>query len=345
MTRKDKPEGVLVSFDIGNGYVKVRGPGGAYSSYPSVMAVMSDSLDGFDFSLNGSTKRVIGLHGRRYAIGESVYYDGQTPVTVAHRSRINMDYYRVLFASALTEVVHQSQTVRAVVSLPPAAYWDKDRQKATLSGAYDVQRMAFRTGPTQYHYEVPAQLMRVIPEGLGTICAMALDENGYERADFYLAQASVGIVDVGTYTTDLIQLDRLRIVRNGCATITHALHDIHERIQAYASSVNVDIERYKLDEVLHRGYFLSSGRRVEIGHEVGAWARELATAISALIRTTWNGGDNVEYIIVTGGGAPLVQTLLAMEFPHVRLMDAVEPFFANCEGGYRYGLLRERAGE
>jgi hypothetical protein len=333
---------VLVSLDIGNGYVKGRGPDGLSISYPSVVSVVSETLDGFDFQVSPNDDFVIGFDGKKWAVGETVYFKGLTPITIAHRSRINTDFYRVLFASALVELVRQPAVINLVISLPPAAYWDKEKQKNTLSGVYEVN-MVDRGGRYKtFKYNVPIESIRVIPEGVGTICTMVLDGKGSEKADNRLAHSVTGVVDVGTYTCDLVQLDRLKIVRSGCDTLPHALHDIHDRLRTYAASEGYDLDMYKADEVLQRGYFTKSGRRHHIEDMRDVWAGELAQSVSAMIRTTWNGGDDVEAIIVTGGGAPYIERLLAMEFPHVRIIEDVEPFFANCEGGYRYGLLHQR---
>ncbi len=338
--RKDD---VLVSLDIGNGYVKARGPNNASVSYPSLLAEVVENMPGFDFSLNGAGKFVIGYRNKRWAIGDTVRYEGMAVQSVTHRSRINMDFFRVLMASALSEVVRDSARLCAVVSLPPDAYFDKEKYKAVISGVYDVQRVA-GPGPVTYRYELDAGDIRVIPEGLGSVCVMALDDRGRQRENTYLLNEAVGIVDVGTYTTDLIQLDRLRLVKSGCISVQSALHEIHVRLRTYASSCGVDMRPHETDNVLQRGYFLKMGDRVRFDDVVVEWARELARVISGQIRSVWNGGDAVERIIITGGGAEYVEPFLKMEYPHLRLIEETEPFFANCEGGYRYGLLRELRG-
>jgi len=338
-----KRDHILVSLDIGNGYVKARGPNNISVSYPSLVAEVVENMPGFDFSLNGAGKFVIGYRDHQWAIGDTVRYEGMAVQSVTHRSRISMDFYRVLFASALSEVVRTSGRIKAVISLPPAAYFDKERQKAVISGVYDVQRAA-GPGPVKFHYELDANDIRVIPEGLGSVCVLALDEQGKQRGNNYLLTEAVGIVDVGTYTTDLIQLDHLRLVKAGCTSIQTALHQIHERLRTYASSCGVDMLPHETDMILQRGYFLKLGDRVRFDDVVMDWARELATVISGQIRSVWNGGDGVDRIIITGGGAEYVEPFLKLEYPHLRLIEETEPFFANCEGGYRYGLLRERAG-
>jgi hypothetical protein len=157
----------------------------------------------------------------------------------------------------------------------------------------------------------------------------------------YLHQRAVGIVDVGTYTTDLIQLENLKIVRSGCDSLPHALNDLHENLRTYAAKLGHDLDVYKASDVLDRGYFIKDGKRISTVEMSEGWASNLSKSVAGLIRSKWNGGDDVEAIFVTGGGGLWIYDFLAMEFPHVEMVEGVLPHAANCEGGFRYGLLRE----
>lgn len=331
---------MLFSADLGNGYIKCKSSMADGVSYPAALSILSDMLSDFELGLhNHNSNFVIGFEGERYAIGESVKTLGLTPVTIAHSSRIKTDYYRVLFASALGSTIWQSGDVTTIVSLPPAHYWDKDALKQVIAGEYIVDLPGY--GKTSYR--VPADRLAVIPEGVGAACLMALNPDGSDRPGETLSQQTVGIVDIGTYTTDLIQLDRLHIVRSGCDSLPHAMHDVHERLKGYCQSQGYDLDHYRVDEVLQAGYFMRSGVRHSIMHYIDQWTGQLIPAISGLIRTTWNGGDDCDSILLCGGGAIYVYDRLAMEFPQLRLIEEVPAHMANCEGAFRYLTLRERS--
>lgn len=338
-------DAILVSADGGNGFFKVRSGAVPGLSFPSVLSVMNETTEGFSLSLNGGADdQIICFDGKLYAIGETVRFKGLTPVTITHRSRIATEFYRVLFAAALAATVRRSATCNVVLSLPPAAYWDKDTMKAILSGRYEVEVMT--DGKMRRRvFEVPIEGMRVIPEGVGTVCCLALNERGAER-DSSLASRQVGLVDIGTYTTDFVLLNGLRIVRSGTDSLPHGLHDIHEKLRTFASRKGVDLDYYGMDEILRQGYFLKGRDRIHFKQEAEAWASELTQAISAMIRSKWNGGDNAEDIIVAGGGEPQCNMLLAQEFSQVRSIaeTGIAPWLTNCEGAYRYGLLKSGRG-
>lgn len=325
----------LISIDLGNGFTKVRA-GKRRFSFPSVIAVEDDTTAGFEsVGLASNHDFVIGYNGKRWAIGETVLTHGLMPVMIAHRSRITTEFYKILFAAALGTAFTENVTVSPIVSLPPAAYWDKEKQKEMLAGEYMVKRAG-----VECSYSVPYELIRVVPEGFGTAALFCLDPRG-QVTDSDLFEREVGIVDVGTYTTDFVQLSKMKVVKRGTDSIPHALSNIHKLVRTYAASHGVDIDIHEADEVLRNGYFLLGGRREPITEQIQQWSKELAQVIAARIRTLWGGGDAVELIIVTGGGCWYVADLLFAEWPHVqkvtREASKVEPWKANCEGCYRYG--------
>lgn len=327
----------LISLDIGNGFVEYVSST-QKGSFPSVIAVSDKSVDGFS-GMSESNDFLIEYNGKQWAIGHTVYTSGLMPVSITHRSRVETEYYRVLFAAALAVSAQQTTEIKVIVSLPPAAYWDKEKQKDILAGEY-VVKYAGRN----ITYTLPRENIFVIPEGFGTAALFCLDEHGIlGNSDIF--NQEVGVVDVGTYTTDFVHLSSMKLVKNSTDSIPHALHDIHERIKTYAASQGVDIDPYRLDDVLRQGYFLKGGRQINILPQIDEYRDQLSKTISGRLRSLWNGGDNVQIIIITGGGADYIADLLSLEFEHVRIVTDIErrigSWECNAEGAYRYLLFVE----
>lgn len=325
----------LISIDLGNGFTKVRA-GRRRFSFPSVIAVEDQTTAGFEANgLASNHDFLIEYNDKHWAVGETVLTHGLMPVMIAHRSRITTEYYKVLFAAALSATFTENLTLTAIVSLPPAAYWDRETQKEMIAGKYTVKRAG-----AEYTYTVPRESIRVVPEGFGTAALFCLDARG-QVTQSALFDKEVGIVDVGTYTTDFVQLSKMKIVKRGTDSIPHALSDLHKKVRIWAASQSVDIDIHEADVVLRNGYFLRGGRREPIDEQRQVWSSELSQVIAARIRTLWGGGDDVEMILVTGGGCPYIVDILSGEWPHIFKVNAdeskVEPWEANVEGSYRYG--------
>lgn len=339
----------LISIDEGNGNVKVVTSKGRFG-FQSVYGVASNMIDDFGGGVfKPNHDYLLRIEDQIYSIGETVYFRGVTPVSVHHESRVEDPFYKILFMAALSLSLGGSCTVEPVLSLPPRYYNRKEVVKDLLAGTYTfgVFDPKVKEWKTQT-YVVPYELMKIIPEGMGTVCSMVLKPNGGEYPNTDLHKKVVGIVDIGTYTTDLVMLDQLRLVKSGTDSIEQALSKLYQGIKEYADSESVTIHGYELDKAFKSGYFLKSGNRVPLAPIIHRWAQNLSEAIVAAIRSKWNGGDAVEQIVVTGGGAEVIAPFIMKAFKHARIVetpDNIEHYYTNAEGGYRFGMMLKAMGK
>ena len=333
------------SGDIGNGWCKTMSSTKTLS-FPSIISVDNQSVDfSPTFSPNGDF--IIDFEGETYAIGSTVHSRGLLPITISDRSRIEQNFYRVLVAAGLAATIPQTADINAVFSLPPGAYWDRERYREIISGTYKV---SLKNGKT-FTYTLDPENLRIIPEGFGTICQLVLDENGKTnldesgKPDNTLFQRRVGVVDVGTNTTDLLFFENMRLIQSGTTSLPRTgITTLHNRIQTAASRHSVDLRPHQLDKVMREGYFLKNGDRQNItGLIEDVATNQLAQAIGGGIRQHWNGGNDAEFIILTGGGADFVFRELANMFGKRVYIIEEDPHFANCSGGYRYLQLNNKA--
>lgn len=347
--RRKKRHNPLASFDIGNGFVKYTSED-QKGSYVSVVSEVSDMLEDFEGFQGGNTQ-IIRFEGKVIAFGDSAYYSGSNPMIIRDTSRFTTNYYKQLFASALATSLPSCLdpdgiTVDVVLSLPPGRYFEREHLKELIAGSYSVDVIG---ADKKWHsgiYNVPVSSIRVIPEGVGSICLNVLNELGEERAGTTMHQHVVGVVDIGTLTTDLIQLDGLKIVRDGCWTEEQALYSgIYKRLKQIALNQGLNIPDYRLAKVVEDGYYMLKGQKFNIESMVTRWSTDLALTVDGIIRQHWHGGNDVEMILLTGGGAEYVYAELQRIYPHVRLSsdNRNDLVTGNSEGGYRYGLMRRNA--
>lgn len=341
---------VTVSMDIGNGFVKWRSPNGG-GSYMSVIGDISGMMQGsWDVKSMDSVQpvRCIRFEGRVFGFGESVYYTSSRPQVIRDTSRIDTQYYRQLFASVLASAIEpdpKGVTVELVLSLPPGRYFEREHLKEIIAGPYAVDIVQDSKVVQHGIYNVPLNTIRVIPEGVGSVCMSILDERGHEQ-DSKINGAVIGVVDIGTLTTDLIMLDDLKIVRNGCWTEEVAIYSgIYKPLMDYANNLGLVIPDYRCEAVLRRGSFTVQGEEHSILALMERWWRDLALYVDGLIRQHWHGGNDVDMILLTGGGAGQVFGELRRIYKHIRLSsdNAIELVTGNADGGYRYGLFRREA--
>lgn len=340
---KNEPE--LVSFDIGNGYVKWKSRNG-YGSYLSAVGEISNELDDID-GFSQKTDNIILFEGKTLVYGDDVYFHATTPQIIRATSRIDTPYYRQLFASALAQSVgvrgrKQKIEVEVVLSLPPEHYFRRDELKGILAGEYNVG--VYVEGVVKpVIYSIPRDRIRVIPEGVGSVCINVISELGQEIPGTQMHNRVVGVVDVGTLTTDLITLDGLKIVQSRYRTVESAIYSsIYQKLISLALKQGVYIQDYECQRVLDKGYFSVQGSKFYIDQKLLVWTKDLANVIDGLIHQHWRGGNDVELMLLTGGGAHYVYDELKRSYKHLFLAsdNKITLVLANAEGGYRYGLLK-----
>lgn len=336
----------LISADLGNGWTKVKSSSGN-STFRSVISVDSQSID-FTMPFDAEKRFKIEYGGQKYSVGDTVFTDGLLPLQIEDRSRIETGFYKILFAASMASVLKQSTTVSPVVSLPPASYWDRGKLKEYLAGVYEVTVPQGNNKTRTLTFDVPIENIRVIPEGMGAICELCLSETGRESPDAEtLFNSTVGVLDIGALTADVLKFLNLRLSRNGTDSSDFGVSkSVLKSIKQHASKHGISLPDHQLDQILRQGYYIDGsikGNRRDISSEIDEWIRHEAVSIEGFVRSQWGGGNDVEYIIVTGGGAHLIYPHIARIFGEDRVFTSGngEPQFSNCEGGYRYGLLRE----
>lgn len=335
---------INVSADLGRGYVKAVSSSGESTSFRSVVAESSRSLSGFDFGLSTADDGfVISFQGREYVLGEAAFSDGILPRSTVDYSRLDASELPILLAGALARVVPEDAAVRLVVSLPPGDYDQKNKVKNRLAGRYDVRashdgRLSTRA------YEIPIENIRVIPEGLGPVILQSVDRMGRFNSRSRLIDMAVGVIDVGTYTTDLVFFDQLQLNKRLTTSIENVgMSNMFDYLKgALRREFGVTLDYLEVDRVIRRGYVVRDGKRQPIAPWLDEIRSLVAERIVADVRRVWRGAGNVDAILIAGGGGPFVADVITMNFPHASLIDEVEPHFANAEGGLRYGILRDR---
>ncbi len=314
----------IVSDDIGNGFVKARSSS-TTAVFPSVIATEQGALsfDGF----NSGSDFVIEFEGNRYAIGDTAWKLGRMRTTAMDSSRVESDFYRILFAASLVAVAKKSGPLSVILSLPVLWYSTRASVKQRLAGEYMVCHQGKR-----YTYEIAESDMRIVPEGFGTLAGIILDKEAPE-AIRQRVHGRVGVVDVGTKTTDFMMFDELELVPAKSGGIDSALSDVWRAVkEEIAKAYGRTLELHEVDQAVRDGYFMQKGKQVLIEPLRDRAMHALASAIAGEIVSLWSGGNEVDVIVLTGGGARWIKPYLS--FGHEYLMK--KGYIENCAGAYLF---------
>lgn len=320
----------LVSVDIGNGYVKAKA-GNSESAFASIGAMEQGAIR-FD-GLKVGSDLVIDFEGERWALGSTAYKVGRMQIMNMGRARIEEPNYRRLYAAALATTVGKTSNVAVIASLPVLWYTgEREKARDVLAGkftiTYDGQKM---------NITIDRENVHIVPEGFGSLCTKVLAIDG-NILDADMGRSVVGVVDIGTRTTDFLYFDNLELFPANSSGLEKAGMSVIWTMvgEQIAQKYNRELSELELDEAIHKREFRDRANRVNINELVESAARGLAAQVSARISSLWDNGRDVDVILITGGAAEFVYPYLKYD----NKMMVADPFRANVDGAYRFGLLR-----
>jgi len=245
---------MIVGVDIGYGYTKAIG-GGAQVVFPSVVGKAERIRYETDLVGPSDASGVSGLaliteEGDRF-VGELALLQSRVQWTLLDRSRVEDPSARLLFLAALSELIGANLSgdtshFRVVTGLPVKWYADRDVVIQQLEGKHIVRRM-------NGHEAVQRLSVRdvlVVPQPFGSLFDVILDAEG-QIVDEELARGRLGVIDVGTYTTDYVLVDALRYVEQGSGSIATGMAKAYQLIgRSLLDTLGLDLRMHEVDQAV-----------------------------------------------------------------------------------------------
>ena len=171
--------------------------------------------------------------------------------------------------------------------------------------------------------------LEVVPEGAGVLYGAALDVFSRRRKDKTILAQTVGVIDVGVYSTDMVlmragvfQEPRSWSIPLGTSHILNALK-MH-----LLDLLGVDLPLYALYAPLEEGQIMY-GRPFDLTDIISAAAAGLFDALIAQVRARWE-RQLVSRLFLAGGGAYYLADHFRREFPQAEVVQ--DPEWANALG-------------
>jgi plasmid segregation protein ParM len=287
------------------------------------------------FSLDQQAHHIILTRPDRTLVGEGAMTQSRFVNRREDRAWIESTEYYHLFLAALTELTTATVAdLLLVTGLPVAFYSDKAMLRDRLVGVHKVAR----EGRHAQNFKVSE--CRVIPQPFGALLAAALDDRG-RIADHDLATGTVGVIDIGGKTTNLLSVARLAEIGRETESVSIGAWDVVRAVRSFLADrcPNLELRDHQVVEAIVSRQVRYYGQQVELNQVVDAALEPMANQVIAQATQLWNGGAGLDAILVSGGGALLLGSFLKAHFPHARIVN--DPVFANAEG---YWKLAQRLG-
>ena len=301
-------------------------------TFPSVVG----TPDRARFSLNGATDDIIlNLPDGTWLVGQGAVEQSRFAPRREDRAWIEGDEYHRLILAAFTELTTATACDLVVVTgLPVAFYGDKERLQEAFTGTH----RATREGRRSQVFRVSE--CRVIPQPFGALLTEALDDRG-RIANSRLATGTVGVIDVGGKTTNLLSVSRLSEIAKETASVNVGAWDAMRAIRDYLAQVcpNLELSDHQVMAAIIARQIPYYGQPVDLAPVVDATLKPMAEQVIAQATQLWNGGAGLDAVLVAGGGALLLGERVGRHFPHAQVV--ADPVFANVTG---YWKLAQRIG-
>jgi plasmid segregation protein ParM len=170
-------------------------------------------------------------------------------------------------------------------------------------------------------------------------CSHDYEVNNKKRTAHVRNVQRVGIIDIGTLTTDFVLADGLRYVEPKSSSVQVAMHRVHELVQrGVAEMCGRELSPEDAELVVRERKVTVRDEILDVGSLVNSAAEAVAMEIVAEAQTLWGDGLDIHTVLVTGGGGEVFLEAVKGTYPHARLMS--QPQIANADGFYRYGLRK-----
>lgn len=284
------------------------------------------------FALNsGNTPAIVLTAPQHVLIGDEAVLQSRFLNRREDRRWIDSPEWLTLFLAALTELTPGTLVdVEVVTGLPVAFYSDREQVQQRLLGEHRVQREG-RRGQL-----LRVANVRVIPQPFGSLLAEVLDERGQiQRAD--LAQAAVGLIDIGGKTCNLLSVSRLSEIGRETASVNVGGWNLVRAVRQWLAQQYPgldDLRDHQLAAAIQARTLRYYGEPVQdFPALVNDLSADLARQILSEASHLWNGGATLDTILITGGGALLLGEHIRQHWSHAQVVS--DPVYGNAVGYWK----------
>jgi plasmid segregation protein ParM len=221
-------------------------------------------------------------------------------------------------------------SIRVVTGPPVAFYRDAFQLSQQMLGTHHI----LLEGRS---LTVEVEDVLVVPQPFGALLSLILDEHGMMKtASLDLVEGRVGVLDIGSYTTDLIMVEGLEYIEARSGSIEVGVSSAIDMIRkVLQDDYRVSYEAHELEQAMRRGWLVIDGQKHSLNGLASGHLDPIARAIEAQARTLWN-ISTLTGMVLAGGGSLALKTWLEPRFKQA--VFAPNATMANAAGFLRYGL-------
>jgi len=320
-----------VGIDVGYGLTKVYiGPPTPPIIFPSVIG-LAEALR-YEGNII-SDQKYNGIHlildeGGRF-IGDLAINQSRTKWSARDRDRSGI---LTLILGALSQIkLNDGDEIELITGLPVEWYkQDKSLLIEKLNGEHTIHL----SDSDPYKIKIIKTL--VVMQPFGSYFYRLFDSKTPPDPDIEFGRSKIGVIDIGTYTTDYIIADQGQLFEPGSSSITTGMAKVFDLLRsAIRNKHRIDPTTREVEAAVKTGKIKIRGIDTEIDNELDEILIAVSNEIEGEIASRWAGNDHsLDLIIVAGGGASNIGPYLIDRFPQIEILE--KSHITNVIGYYRY---------
>jgi plasmid segregation protein ParM len=332
----------ILGIDIGFGFTKAT-DGKDTVIFKSLFGDADEIQFWADFGENSPLNHIhVSVDGKSYFIGDLAEQQSSVLSFTLDQERLITDFVRILALTVAGMFLKNGGTINVpinVVSGLPIGYFKQnyERFNEILTGHHSITYHSYNGQKNTK--EIYINKVRMLPQPLGTVLNLLMDENG-KIVNHELANQKIGVVDIGFRTTDFTILDHLRYIDRGSRTIDTGISKGFNVIaNKLREKCGVSVELYRLYRAAEMGSIKMRGHGFTFTKIRDQVYSQLAGTIASDIDRLWSDDWDIDSIVLTGGGCrELAEYLQPLINGSVTPVDpTTDPRLNNVQGYIKYG--------
>lgn len=345
-------EETAIGIDVGHGYVKAINTKGERIIFPSVVSRRVPSVmakdDGFQELLEGESqdlniknlKLIYSPEGQKeeYFVGvKALLSDVNTELVLSDDKFLDREeLLKALVAVALLTDT-KTPAVKIGIGLPVAKYDGyKDSLKEMFKGSHLITLLDMGSG-NYLEKEITINDLVILQQSLATLYDYILNDDGsVERSRMLELKGKVGIIDLGTRTTDVVLVEDSILNENFSYTLDEGMAEVLKavtyRIQSQLK-LPVIKNSAQIEKIFsqRQGIYHYQGREYDLNPIFQEEVSFVADQILVSIKSEWKDHFNeLSCTLLGGGGSKVFKEYFLNRFYNLRELE--EPQFANACG-------------
>ena len=299
--------------DVGFGYTKSY-DGDRSFIFKSIIGDATEIQFQSGFSEGGMLENLhVTVDGKDYYIGDLAEKQSNVRDFTLDQNTLVENNAKILALTSLAFFSGSAEREYNVVTGLPIRFFKQYRSRyvSMLEGTH---RISIHNRDEVEEKVLDIKKVRVLPQPFGAVFNLLMNNHG-RIVDRDVARQKFGVVDIGFRTTDYTITDRLRYIERGSRTtdtgISKAFSLINRKILEQSG---INVELYRLFEPVKKGRIRIRGKEFSLTELRDEVMKQLATAIVSDMERLWVEDWDLEFILLTGGGAqdlgPILEKML-----------------------------------